>query len=137
MPEQRTRGQAALDAAQKAGYEPLVDAQPPAGAETVEGPSGAGFYNFESPGQQLQGTLIATTPIENTRGEMVQRWVILEDGASDTVILPDHYDLVERLRKAVEKRPLPTKVWIQYRGKQAANVPSGFLQRYAVALLPG
>lgn len=114
-------------------FAPLVKSEPPDGAEVIEG-GASGFYNFEREGQQVQGVLMGTSPIQNTRGEMVGRYnLLLESG--DVVILPDHYDLAAKLAKLLEATPPPVRVWIQYRGKRAANVISGYIQVYEVARL--
>lgn len=145
----------AQDMARRAGFETevqyeLVESDLPEGYESVEGPTGGGFFNFEAVGQQIRGTLLATTIIETEREvinpdtkkkekvtEAVARWQFLIDGASDAVILPNHYDLVERLQKLENNMglTLPVRsVVIQYRGQQAARTRSGFIHRYAVGV---
>jgi hypothetical protein len=131
----RARGKTAMRrvqaAAEKAGFHVIKPAIPE-GMEPVEGSNAAGFFTFEAAGQEIVGVLTATTPIENTsRGVVEQRYVFVRDGDTDPVILPSHYDLMTRLDKLATRMPI--RVWIQYLGQQEANVPSGFLHRYAVA----
>lgn len=110
---------------------PPKDAGPP-----VES-GAAGFLNFEYQGQSVVGTIVGQQGIPNKQsGEDVQRWVMLPSSGGETVILPDHYDLDQKLMKLNETTPAPFRVWVQYLGKRKANTLAGFVQVYDVRPMP-
>jgi hypothetical protein len=113
----------------------LVDPTPPRGATPVKGPSAAGFYNFETEGQTLEGTLVGTQSMPNNQGVDVDRWLLIPKGAQDPIILPNHWDLDQRLKNTIAEQAMPVRVWIAYRGIRAANTPAGYIKVYKVAIL--
>lgn len=148
------QAQGAEDMARRAGFKgaevegELTDPTLPEGMEQVEGTTG-GFFNFDSAGQLIKGTLMGTTPREVEREQInattgkkekvtaiEHRWQFLIDGQSDVVILPNHFDLTDRLSKLAMNYRMPVRnVAIRYRGTQQIRPRPGrasFLHRYAV-----
>lgn len=124
----------------------LVPSDYPEGSKPSETTAG-GFFTFSGPGDTLIGTLIGSEKIKRSNpkpkpgeAEFEDRWVMLPDGSSETVYLPNHFDLDARLKKLLtDGFHLPIRhVWIRLRGtRKAPTVKSGYVVVYAVAVLRG
>lgn len=134
--------------AKKSRKEPRKDdlepADYPEGSRAAETTAG-GFFTFAEHGDSITGTLIGTESIKRSKPkpgepEYEDRWVLLPDGSSETVYLPNHFDLDARLKKLLaDGFKLPIQhLWIKLRGTRAApTVKSGYVVVYAVAVLRG
>ena len=101
----------------------FVDVRPtrPGGKEIRRG----GQFLELSPGDAVEGFLLAPIKVQNQRGELVDRWQLLTKGAQEPLILPNHYDLDVKLREVWESTGEASWVWIGYLGKKrVAGVPS-------------
>jgi hypothetical protein len=85
---------------------------------------GGNFLTLE-PGQSVEGFLVGVTQIKTRRGDVVDRWQLLLSGEPDPVILPQHYDLDQKLREVWDEgRGEGSLVWIAFLGKRkVAGVP--------------
>jgi hypothetical protein len=125
-----------LQQAEAQGMETLADPKPPVGAqEEIEDSASAGFFGFEVQGEQLVGTLVGSVKIKNQQQEERLRYRLLPDGETEPVILPDHWDLNDKIDRLLVEHAMPVRVWIAYRGVQPANTPAGYVKRYKVAIM--
>lgn len=106
------------------GATPKVPA-PPSGGREVERPRW-NFWNAKKEFDFVQGTLAGIVQIKNQRGEERDRYTIMVD--KELFVLPDHYDLQEKLAKVAKDNGnavLGVFVWIQFlRKEKVENVPN-------------
>lgn len=90
--------------------------QPPTGGREVE--TRYNFYTFKKKGEAILCTLAGMTTIKNQRNEDRPRYLAVI--GNDTVILPDHMDLMRKLDNIKEQNggAMGVKVWIQFQDKQ-------------------
>ncbi len=114
---------------------------PPGGGRVIPSVQGQ-FWNAE-PGDVLEGALTGTQMIKNKDNVLVMRFALTKDESGGVVILPDHYDLTQKLSALVQAHvgEVPTgagslpslPVWINFVGfEYAPNVRGKKLARYQV-----
>lgn len=113
----------------------LVELRPPRpGGKEIVLPQGR-FFNFEKPGQQIDGYLLGQVSIKNQRAEEHTRWVLLLPTGRD-VILPDHRDLDQKLRVVWSTTGAGARLWIGYQGRIRVPGVSSPMARYHVVEYP-
>lgn len=85
---------------------------PPPGSKEVKGLFGA-FWNPEEEGDHITGVLLGTTPIENQKKEKIDRYVLMDE-VGEVWTLPDHVDLVGKLRRIKDF----SRIFIEYLGRE-------------------
>jgi hypothetical protein len=111
--------------------EALVEMSPPRpGGKEIVLPQGR-FFNFERPGQQIDGYLLGQTRTKNQRGEEHKRWVLLLPTGRD-VLLPDHRDLEQKLNLVWNTTGAGARLWIGYQGRIRVPGVSSPMARYLV-----
>jgi len=108
-------------------------AAPREGGREVENKVQGEFFEFNEPGETLEGVLVATRQIKAKKNkpedpDTVLRYLLEEldaDGVVHTWILPSHYDLSGKLADIWESTGEGAHVWIGYLGrKKVEGVPS-------------
>lgn len=110
--------------------EELGTVPPPPAPEGGREVTGGQFLNFIK-GETADGMLIGVTPIRNQRGELIDRYVLI-DADGETKILPDHVDLTRRLAEVVLKTGWGARVWMAYLGKEKVEGVANPMARYEV-----
>jgi hypothetical protein len=108
--------------------QPLVAVSPPPGYQLVTDRQRT-YWAPTVPGEMLEGILAELVVDRAPSGEERMRW-LLEATDGRHVVLPDHWDLQQRLQGLAPG----TRVWIAYRGRERVRGVPSPMARYAVAL---
>jgi hypothetical protein len=101
--------------------------EPPRGYMTVS--TGQRTYWAPQPGMTIEGLLADTVQDKDPNGKDRTRWV-LETFDGQHIVLPDHYDLQQRLARC----KIGDRVWIGYEGREKVKGVPSPMHRYQVAV---
>jgi hypothetical protein len=87
------------------------------------------YWSPQAPGEVVEGFLAQRIMDKAPDGKDRERWQ-LETSDGRQIILPDHYDLMQRL----EGLDVGARVWICYRGRERVRGVPSPMARYAVAV---
>lgn len=113
----------------------LVEIAPPRPGGTKITSSRERFLTLDQPGQAIEGYILGQVTVKNQRGEDKPRYVMMLLNGHQ-VRLPDHVDLNQKLRSALDGYGIGARLWIGYLGREKVSGVSSPMARYEVWQYP-